>query len=272
MTTPHESARAATPSTAHTPEPGDAGSSAAPVATSAPQRRKSALDSRPSARGERNPSIPLHRPFSTRTDPVLCGVSMIIVPMVSTVVAADLLGELEDVGYAVVPDVLTADEVGAVRDALAPHFDLGYRGRNPFEGHQTQRVYCLVAESRAFDRLILDPLMLEVSQHVLGDNFLLTATLAIKLEPGEPPRTSTSTTPSTGCHGRIRRTRSARCGPSTSSPRRTAARCCTRGAIGGTTRCGGSTPAGGDRDDEAGLGARVLRHARARRRRQHQWR
>ena len=88
-------------------------------------------------------------------------------------------------GYAVVPDVLDSAEIEAVRAALAPEFAKGYRGRNPFEGHDTQRVYCLVAKSRAFDRLILDPLVLEVCERALGPNFLLTATLAIKLEAGE---------------------------------------------------------------------------------------
>ena len=96
-----------------------------------------------------------------------------------------LTDDLERDGYAVVPDVLSDDEIGAVRDALAPHFGVGMHGRNPFEGFDTQRVYCLVAKSRAFDRLILDPQMLDVSERVLGPNFLLTATLAIKLEPGE---------------------------------------------------------------------------------------
>ncbi|HEV3226604.1 MAG TPA: phytanoyl-CoA dioxygenase family protein [Acidimicrobiales bacterium] len=92
---------------------------------------------------------------------------------------------LERDGYAILPDVLDGAELQAVRDALAPHFAEGYRGRNPFEGHDTQRVYCLVAKSRAFDRLILDPDVLDVAGKVLGPNFLLTATLAIKLEPGE---------------------------------------------------------------------------------------
>jgi ectoine hydroxylase-related dioxygenase (phytanoyl-CoA dioxygenase family) len=100
--------------------------------------------------------------------------------------AAHLLMEaLERDGYAVVPDVLTTAEMDRVRAALDPHFALGLRGRNPFEGHETQRVYSLVVKSRAFDRLILDPLMLDVSERVLGPDFLLTATLAIKLEPGE---------------------------------------------------------------------------------------
>ena len=92
---------------------------------------------------------------------------------------------LERDGYVVIPDVLTPQEIDAVRAALAPEFAQGYRGRNPFEGHQTQRVYCLVAKSRAFDRLILDPVVLDGCEQVLGPNFLLTATLAIKLEPGE---------------------------------------------------------------------------------------
>jgi ectoine hydroxylase-related dioxygenase (phytanoyl-CoA dioxygenase family) len=99
--------------------------------------------------------------------------------------AEEVVEELEQVGYAVVPDVLDDTEIDAVRAALAPEFALGYRGRNPFEGHETQRVYCLVAKSRAFDRLILDSLVLDVTERVLGVNFLLTATLAIKLEPGE---------------------------------------------------------------------------------------
>ena len=99
--------------------------------------------------------------------------------------ASVLPGDLERDGFAVIPDVLTGDEMDAVRDALVPEFAMGLHGRNPFEGHQTQRVYCLVAKSRAFDRLILDPAVLDIAEQVLGPNFLLTATLAIKLEPGE---------------------------------------------------------------------------------------
>ena len=97
----------------------------------------------------------------------------------------ETLAELERQGYAVLPDVLTADEVRVVRDALAPHLEHGPSGRNEFEGFDTQRVYCLVAKSRAFDRLILDPAVLAAAEQVLGENFLLTATLAIDLHPGQ---------------------------------------------------------------------------------------
>jgi ectoine hydroxylase-related dioxygenase (phytanoyl-CoA dioxygenase family) len=101
------------------------------------------------------------------------------------VVGEELAETLGRDGFAIVPDVLGDEELASVREALAPHFAEGYRGRNPFEGHETQRVYCLVAKSRAFDRLVLDPLVLDVAEQVLGANFLLTASLAIKLEPGE---------------------------------------------------------------------------------------
>ena len=93
--------------------------------------------------------------------------------------------QLAETGYAVIPNVLRDEELETVRDALAPHLDRGPRGRNPFEGYDTQRVYCLVAKSRGFDRLILDPMVLDVTERALGPNFLLTATLAIDLHPGE---------------------------------------------------------------------------------------
>ena len=52
----------------------------------------------------------------------------------------ETLAELERQGYAVLPDVLTADEVRVVRDALAPYLDRGPRGRNEFEGFDTAQV------------------------------------------------------------------------------------------------------------------------------------
>ncbi len=88
-------------------------------------------------------------------------------------------------GYAVIEGALDAGEIDAVRGALAPHLAEGPHGRNDFEGFHTQRVYCLVAKSRVFDRLILDDRILAMADEVLGPNFLLTATLAINLLPGE---------------------------------------------------------------------------------------
>jgi ectoine hydroxylase-related dioxygenase (phytanoyl-CoA dioxygenase family) len=100
--------------------------------------------------------------------------------------AAVVCAELERVGYAVVPGLADADTLRAVRAAVEPHLADGPQGRNEFEGLETKRVYCLVAKSRAFDPMILDPLILDVAERVLGSNFLLTATLAINLLPRQP--------------------------------------------------------------------------------------
>jgi ectoine hydroxylase-related dioxygenase (phytanoyl-CoA dioxygenase family) len=93
--------------------------------------------------------------------------------------------ELNQVGYSIIPGVLETREIDVVRDALEPHLAGGRHGRNDFEGFSTQRVYSLIAKSRAFDRLVLDPCVLSVTERVLGVNFLLTAALAINLLPGE---------------------------------------------------------------------------------------
>jgi ectoine hydroxylase-related dioxygenase (phytanoyl-CoA dioxygenase family) len=105
--------------------------------------------------------------------------------MASSTATQQVLAELDRCGYAVLPGVLHESEIDAVRRALSPHLERGPHGRNDFEGYATQRVYCLVAKSRAFDRMILDPFVLGVAGSVLGANFLLTATLAINLGPGE---------------------------------------------------------------------------------------
>jgi Phytanoyl-CoA dioxygenase (PhyH) len=109
-------------------------------------------------------------------------------PPAATVLAPEherVFDELDVRGFAIVEDVLAPDELGAVREALAPHLADGPYGRNEFEGFETQRVYSLPVKSRAFDRLIEDDVVLAAGENLLGPNFLLTAALAINLGPGE---------------------------------------------------------------------------------------
>src|SRR5215204_7422364 len=80
---------------------------------------------------------------------------------------------LDETGYVLLPEVLPPAEVDEVRAALAPHLATGPAGRNEFEGYATQRVYSLIAKSRAFDRLVLEPLVLDVAERLLGPAFLL---------------------------------------------------------------------------------------------------
>jgi ectoine hydroxylase-related dioxygenase (phytanoyl-CoA dioxygenase family) len=60
-----------------------------------------------------------------------------------------------------------------------------HAGRNDFEGLSTERVYTLVARARVFWDLVLDARVLALCERFLLPNFLLTASQAICIRPGE---------------------------------------------------------------------------------------
>ena len=87
-------------------------------------------------------------------------------------------------GYAVIEDFLDAETIAAFREALAPFLG-SHRGRNDFEGFETERVYTLVARGKLFEDLATDPRLMALLSRFLEGNFLLSATHAIDLKPGE---------------------------------------------------------------------------------------
>jgi ectoine hydroxylase-related dioxygenase (phytanoyl-CoA dioxygenase family) len=87
-------------------------------------------------------------------------------------------------GYAVVPGLLEATAVAALRDELALLFDATPVGRTSFEGHCTRRVYALIAKTRLFDAPATHPLVLRVLDRILG-HYQFSATEAVRIEPGE---------------------------------------------------------------------------------------
>jgi ectoine hydroxylase-related dioxygenase (phytanoyl-CoA dioxygenase family) len=90
-------------------------------------------------------------------------------------------------GYTVIHDFLSREDLAEVRRVLA--FYLGSRaGRNNFEGYRTERVYTLVARGRVFWKIVLDPRVLSLCERYLLPNFLLTASQAIEISPGETPQ------------------------------------------------------------------------------------
>ncbi len=91
---------------------------------------------------------------------------------------------LERDGYAIVQGALSPDEVKATRDEIRRVLALTPRGRNNFEGFETQRVYALFAKTRVFDGPAMHPLVLGVLDRVLG-SFQLSAPQAIQIGPGE---------------------------------------------------------------------------------------
>jgi len=87
-------------------------------------------------------------------------------------------------GFTIIEDFLGADGVAAVRAGLAPY--LGHHtGRNGFEGLNTERVYTLVARGRVFEDATADARMLTLLDRFLLPGYLLTASQAISIHPGE---------------------------------------------------------------------------------------
>src|SRR5262245_1555460 len=94
---------------------------------------------------------------------------------------------IETAGYTIIEDFLTADDLAEVRRVLG--FYLGtHRGRNDFEGERTERVYTLVARARIFWKIVLDPRVLALCDRFLMKGYLLTASQAIEINPGETPQ------------------------------------------------------------------------------------
>ena len=101
-------------------------------------------------------------------------------------VDAHLLG-LETRGYTIIPDFLSKTDLDAVRAGLKPFLGT-HRGRNPFEGMKTERVYTLVARGPIFERIAEDARVMALCAKLLQPGFLLTASQAICIYPGEVPQ------------------------------------------------------------------------------------
>jgi len=87
-------------------------------------------------------------------------------------------------GYTRLDNLLDDAALAQVRADLAPHLG-GHRGRNAFEGFATERVYTLVARGKVFEDLTEDPRILALLDRFLLPGYLLTASQAIAIQPGE---------------------------------------------------------------------------------------
>jgi len=93
--------------------------------------------------------------------------------------------EFDRLGYLIFQRVLPQERVAEIRAALAPHLARDLKGRNDFEGVKTNRVYALLAKSPVFAGLVVHPLVMAFVEAELGESCLLSALLAINLQPGE---------------------------------------------------------------------------------------
>ena len=92
--------------------------------------------------------------------------------------------EIRKQGFTVIENFLDAQGVAAFRAALQPFLG-SHRGRNDFEGFETERVYTLVARGKVFEDLATDDRLMALLSRFMEGSFLLSATHAISLKPGE---------------------------------------------------------------------------------------
>lgn len=98
---------------------------------------------------------------------------------------ADCKAQYDRDGFIIFENVLTPEEIAAQRAALQPYLETNLQGRNDFEGLKTNRVYAMLGKDPVFADLIVHPLALAFVDADLGPNALLSACLAINLQPGE---------------------------------------------------------------------------------------
>lgn len=87
-------------------------------------------------------------------------------------------------GYTILEDFMDAQALAEARTALAPHLG-AHLGRNAFEGFATERVYTLVARGEVFENLTADARVLALIDRFLQPGYLLSASQAIEIRPGE---------------------------------------------------------------------------------------
>jgi len=97
----------------------------------------------------------------------------------------DVCERIDRDGYAIVERLLSPAEAAEKRASLVEVLNATPTGRNAFEGLKTQRIYALLAKTRAFDGPAAHPLVLGVLEQVLGRGCTLSAPQGIQIGPGE---------------------------------------------------------------------------------------
>lgn len=100
---------------------------------------------------------------------------------------SEKINEINAQGYTCIPGFLDAGRLGEVKLALAGQVGR-FQGRNDFEGTHTERVYTLVGRAKVFENVVEDERVMALCDTFLQPNYLLTASQAIRISPGETPQ------------------------------------------------------------------------------------
>lgn len=94
-----------------------------------------------------------------------------------------LLCDVQENGFAIIPDLVSTDIVDAIRRESTPF--LQYEGRTEFEGYKTRRIYSVIEKTLACNPLVEHPVVLALLDRLLMPNYLLSQLQVINVLPGE---------------------------------------------------------------------------------------
>jgi ectoine hydroxylase-related dioxygenase (phytanoyl-CoA dioxygenase family) len=94
------------------------------------------------------------------------------------------LARLDEDGFTIVENYMSTGQLLRFREGLKPYLGT-YRGRNPFEGRATERVYTLVGRGKVYEEIASDHRLLAILDRLLAPTYLLSADHAICIYPGE---------------------------------------------------------------------------------------
>ena len=110
--------------------------------------------------------------------------------MPAVVDTAAHLARLEEDGYTIIEEVLSANEVAATRAAVTRlEQELGIEvARNDFEGRRTKRVYNLLVHGPCFEVIPVHASVLPIVEGVLNSGCLISSLSSIAIHPDESPQ------------------------------------------------------------------------------------
>lgn len=100
------------------------------------------------------------------------------------------VANMENDGYTVLENIIPNDLLKEIKDALQETEEkhkIGY-SKTAFEGTKTVRIYNLLAYHKAFEKLPLSPVTLQIAEQVLDKELLLSSLSAICIGPGQVPQ------------------------------------------------------------------------------------
>ncbi len=105
--------------------------------------------------------------------------------------AEEVHAQLKETGCCIIENLVPKFHMEWMLEELDPWFDQTPPGEDEFTGFKTQRISALVAKSKAYGELVMNPTMVETANLILGercDHIQFGCSHCVRIAPGETPQ------------------------------------------------------------------------------------